>query len=207
MISQYKDVSMKIRTRLSKEERRNQICSIARKLFIEKGLENTSMKDIMKESGISVGGLYHHYDDIYDILKDTIMLAEDQKNDMFLEIRNRNPEMKIEDLLVESALSVLFDTSDYSILYVLLLVGMKKNEGLKTLYKERKDKAKKEYLSLLKELNAMEFECLANDEFINFFNLIKIGNYYLEDDIELTHKKKVYEDFIRTYINKNNKMI
>lgn len=194
---------MKERVRLSKEERKKQICNIARKLFVERGLENTTMKDIMQASGISVGGLYHHYQNIYDVLKDTIIYAEDKKNNMLFEIKEHNPEMAMTEIIIETLLTMLFDQSDYSVLYVLLLVGMKKNDSLRMVYEERKIRATKDYLGLLKQLNIRGFECLAKDEFIDFFNVVKIGTYYFNNGGDGESKKRIYSDFIRTYINQN----
>ncbi len=196
---------MKERNRLSKEERRIQICDIARRLFIERGLENTNMKDIMKASGISVGGLYHHYEDIYDILKDTIMLAENKKQNILLEIKNKNPKMTNQELIIETTVAMLFDKSDYSILYALLLKGMNESEKLQILYKDRKKKAKKEFLSILEELNEEELKCLADDEFINFFNYIKLGTYYLKSEVKIKKEKELYKSFIKNYIERHKK--
>lgn len=40
---------------------KDKILHAAFKLFLEKGLQATSMKDILKESGVSNGTLYHHF--------------------------------------------------------------------------------------------------------------------------------------------------
>ncbi len=191
---------MSERIRLSKQERKNQICDVARKLFIEKGFENTTMKDIQKKSGISIGGLYYHYDNIYDILKDLIMSSENKKNIILSEIKTLNPNMAIEDILIQASLSIIFDKSENSILYVHLLILMKENDGLKHLYELRKKKAKEEFLAMLKSHNALNYKFLANDDFIDFFNAAKLGNYYFSDGDREKQNKKMYADFIKTYI-------
>jgi len=50
-----------MRTRLSKNERRDDILKEARQLFAKKGLTGTEMEDIRLACGISRGGLYHHF--------------------------------------------------------------------------------------------------------------------------------------------------
>ncbi len=189
--------------RLSKEDRKLQICDVARKLFIEKGFENTTMKDIMEETGISIGGLYYHYDNIYDVLKDVIMSAENKKNEIFFELKEQN--MDIEDILINSCIEMLFDSSEYSSLYVNLLVGMKDNESLKELYKVRKKKAKKEFLDVLEKMKAQEYYFLSDDDFVDFFNFTKIGNYYLKDECIISTRKKMYFDLIKSYIESKKK--
>ncbi len=196
---------MNKRQRLSKEDRKTQICNAARTLFIEKGFENTTMKDIKEKTGISIGGLYYHYENIYDVLKDVIMSAENMKNRIFFEIKDEHSNMNIEDLIIASCIAFLFDSSEYSSLYVHLLMAMKDNGALKTLYNDRKQKAKREFLNLLKKLEAEEYYFFSNDDFIDFFNITKIGNYYLKDENMLDDRKKIYLEFIKTYIDTQKK--
>ncbi len=196
---------MSNRIRLSKEERREQICNAARSLFIQKGFENTTMKDITEASGISIGGLYHHYKNIYDVLSDVIMTAESKKNDIFLTLKTKNPNMSPEELIIEVTVNMIFDNSEYSVLYVQLLIGMKENDNLGVLYSERKEKAKEEFLNFLKKQNMEKCSCLANDDFIDFFHSSKIGHYYLNGgDSEYQkrdrNRENMYRDFIKNYL-------
>jgi AcrR family transcriptional regulator len=46
----------------SSDERREQILTAARKCFIERGYETTRMSDISRESGLSKGGIYFHFE-------------------------------------------------------------------------------------------------------------------------------------------------
>ena len=47
--------------RLSFDERKQAIKHAAIRIFVEQGFENTTMEDLMKESGLSKGGFYHYY--------------------------------------------------------------------------------------------------------------------------------------------------
>lgn len=49
------------RRELQKQERRNQLLDTARRLFAEKGMENTTIKDIADEAGVAQGLLYHYF--------------------------------------------------------------------------------------------------------------------------------------------------
>lgn len=46
----------------SSDERRTQILAAAKRCFIERGYEATRMQDISKESGLSKGGIYFHFE-------------------------------------------------------------------------------------------------------------------------------------------------
>ena len=50
-------------------EKRVEIISVAKRLFVENGYENTSVRDIVKEAGTSMGNLYFHFPNKLNILK------------------------------------------------------------------------------------------------------------------------------------------
>ena len=52
---------------LPKEERQSQIMEAAMKVFTKKGFSSARMDDIVKESGLSKGAIYHHYNGKKDI--------------------------------------------------------------------------------------------------------------------------------------------
>ena len=52
----------------SAEERKGEILDVAEQLFAEKGYDNASTNDIIKEIGIARGTLYHHFSSKEDIL-------------------------------------------------------------------------------------------------------------------------------------------
>ena len=61
------------RTRLGKEARKQQIQQVASQLFLDKGFKSTTMDDIRIATGLSAGGLYHHYANTYEILYDLMV--------------------------------------------------------------------------------------------------------------------------------------
>lgn len=52
--------------------RKNEIMETALRLFATKGYDETSTNDIIKELGLSRGGLYHHFNSKEDILESAI---------------------------------------------------------------------------------------------------------------------------------------
>jgi len=50
------------------EEKFNHICSTASLLIHQKGFANTTLRDIARATGISLGGLYHYFDNKEDLL-------------------------------------------------------------------------------------------------------------------------------------------
>ncbi len=52
---------------LPKEERKSQIMEAAMKVFTQKGYSSARMDDIVSESGMSKGAIYHHYEGKKDV--------------------------------------------------------------------------------------------------------------------------------------------
>ncbi len=49
-------------SRVPPDETKAKITEAARKLFVEKGYFNTCIPDIVKESGVSIGAIYYHFE-------------------------------------------------------------------------------------------------------------------------------------------------
>jgi len=60
------------RTADNHENRKKELLSVAEKLFLDKGYEQTSIDDILKASGISKGGFYHYFKSKDEILYESI---------------------------------------------------------------------------------------------------------------------------------------
>lgn len=72
---------------LPKEERQSQIMEAAMKVFTKKGFASARMDDIVEESGLSKGAIYHHYDGKKDIF---LALIEHWETQTFPDFYNRN---------------------------------------------------------------------------------------------------------------------
>ena len=53
--------------------RKREIREAAKKCFLNKGFQNTTMEDVITEIGMSRGGVYHHYASTTEMLKDLML--------------------------------------------------------------------------------------------------------------------------------------
>lgn len=60
-VSEMVHVSIPNQRELQAQERRNQLIETALKLFAEKGMEHTTVKDIAETAGVAQGLLYHYF--------------------------------------------------------------------------------------------------------------------------------------------------
>lgn len=65
------------------EQKRNFILETARKVFIEKGFKNVTMKDIVEACEISRGGLYLYFGSTAEIFLEVLKLEASEADDVF----------------------------------------------------------------------------------------------------------------------------
>ena len=78
--------------------RRDELLSIAARLFAERGFKNTTVRDIAEEAGILSGSLYHHFaskEAMVDELLDTFQTELWERYDA-IDASDRTPRQKLE---------------------------------------------------------------------------------------------------------------
>lgn len=64
-------------------QKRQHILDAARKVFVEKGFKNVTMKDIVEACEISRGGLYLYFDNTEQILLEILQMEAEEADDLF----------------------------------------------------------------------------------------------------------------------------
>jgi len=99
---------MKMKTRKANREAvRNKIIKISRRLFLEQGYENTTVRQILKQAGLSTGSLYHFFKNKEEILLFAL-------KDALLEISSLTDSMavKYNEPVLRYALGIAIGTSE-----------------------------------------------------------------------------------------------
>lgn len=68
-------------------ERRAQILDAAQACFVGKGVHPTSVNDICREAGLSVGGLYRHFKSKQEIVDGLFERSDAMNDEVFVELR------------------------------------------------------------------------------------------------------------------------
>ena len=121
--------------RLSFDERKQQIKRVAARIFVEKGFENTTMEDLIKETGLSKGGLYHYYKNTTGILYDIMLDGIVYRNNVIAQSIADGRQWSIEFLAEELAKKAV-DANELMPVYVELLLAKKRNSRLEEVYKQ-----------------------------------------------------------------------
>lgn len=142
----------KIKNKELVQKRRMQVCQAATKLFSRKGYHRTSVKEIAKASGISIGSLYDYIKNKEDIL---YFFYEQYVNELKKRIKEETKGAKDPFQELKLALGAYLDTVDLFQDYVLFL------------YQESKYMKKRDLINIFK------LELFTNDIFID---IIKRGD-------------------------------
>lgn len=139
-----------MRKRLTSEERKRIIQVKAMEIFLEKGYRNTTMQDIVKASGLSIGGLYHHYKKTSEILYDIMVLGcEYRFNEIDKQVEVQSGNLT-EELMAKIIVDKCLDDNKYMPIYVMLLQEIQDNDELRDLYLGMKEFNVKKIQSMLK---------------------------------------------------------
>jgi transcriptional regulator, TetR family len=78
----------------SKDEKKNQIIKVACELFAKNGYYNTTMPDIAKASGMSVGNLYNYFESKEELAKETMLTVSSLVGEKLSYINSLNVSVK-----------------------------------------------------------------------------------------------------------------
>lgn len=128
--------------RLSFDERKQAIKHAAIRIFVQQGFENTTMEDLIKESGLSKGRFYHYYKNTTDILHDIMLDGIAYRNTIMMKSIEDGKQWNI-DFLADEMAQKAVDSNALMPVYVELLLAKKRNSRLEQLYTQL------EHLSLI----------------------------------------------------------
>jgi len=132
------------------DERKKQIRQAAMKVFLDKGFRNTVMNDIMEATGLSRGGLYHHYGSTYEILYDIMVEGNKYREKIIYDEMNKTSQ-DFSEVLSEIILEKMLYQSDYVSIYAMFLQELNHDDKLKDLYEKLKKSSSDIILMLFDE--------------------------------------------------------
>ena len=139
-----------MKMKMEADERKKQIRQAAMKVFLDKGFRNTVMNDIMEATGLSRGGLYHHYGSTYEILYDIMVEGNKYREKIIYDEMNKTSQ-DFSEVLSEIILEKMLYQSDYVSIYVMFLQELNHDDKLKDLYKKLKKSSSDSILMLFDE--------------------------------------------------------
>ena len=139
-----------MKMKMEADERKKQIRQAAMKVFLDKGFRNTVMNDIMETTGLSRGGLYHHYGSTYEILYDIMVEGNKYREKIIYDEMNKTSQ-DFSEVLSEIILEKMLYQSDFVSIYAMFLQELNHDDKLKDLYKKLKKTSSDSILMLFDE--------------------------------------------------------
>ena len=179
--------------------RKKEIREAAKKCFLNKGFQLTTMEDVITEVGMSRGGVYHHYASTNEMLKDLMLDGNDYRNNFINEYlknnRGKDKYQQMGDILVDKSLA---DT-ELMRLYTLLLQAKKYNQDLEKLYQELKLNTTNE-LSLIAKQLGIKTDIFKDDFLVNYINAMILSSEVLCARNSFSQHKKYIKETMVNYI-------
>lgn len=185
------------------EKRKNEICEAAKRCFLAKGFSKTGMEDVIKEVGMSKGGVYHHYKSTVDMLYDIMLKGNDYRFNKVSDFIEKNSDMSLEEMAVELVIAKMFDENDFMSIYAMFLMECKENSRLRKLRDEMKSNLTLEFLDFLEKNNLEYLKPLTNDDFMKLMDSMYIAGEFIDVRDTFLNKSDLFRDIIYNYLQKN----
>ena len=156
--------------------RKKEIREVAKKIFLTKGFQSTTMEDVITEIGMSRGGVYHHYrskvEILHDLMREGMAYRMAKMNDFMANHSSELGKGTIAEMLVDRML----DENELMSIYVMYLQAIKDNDELKELYSILKEETlHSDYGGDIKGVKLGDFGGNTTDFILYFMNAIILG--------------------------------
>lgn len=182
-----------------KEKRKEEILNAAKKVFIAKGFESTTMEDIIAETSLSKGGFYYYYkstvDILHDLMRDGMAYRMSKMNEFMKNYSGKLDKNALAEMLVDKML----DESDLMSIYVIYLQAAKNNKALKELFPV----LVKETLNLaydnINSASYGDFDYYAGNFMMYFMNTIMLGCEILDARESFVKNREFFVKIVKLY--------
>lgn len=197
--------------RLSAEERKTQIKEAAKRIFLKKQFSNTTMEDIIKESGMSKGGVYNYYKSRIDILRDLVLDSNKYRLKVSVATSKQYPTLSEKELFVELLIDKFIDYNEYKSLYSMLLVEKKNSQDFDKFYDNLIEESSQVFFKALgdKELRSQlnidvrYFKLFSSRDFVEFYNTFIVGMEVLSNRERFLENRSFLRGLFTAYIDVN----
>ncbi len=190
--------------RLSKNERRNEIMHAAVKVILEKGLDHTTMEDIIAGTSLSKGGVYHYYGSVVDIFKDIMLFGIDYRNDIIKAHLEECVPGHEKAFMAKQLVDKIIDDNPYMPLYVEFLKAKKRNPELNRLMPELQEEMKLRFQTILDDHSAWLFQSESFQLLTHFINAMILAADVLEAREDFVKNRALLEQMAMLIFEKED---
>ena len=180
------------------EKRKLEILEAAKKCFLEKGFQNTTMEDVIEKVSLSKGGVYYHYGSTYEMIYDFMKLGIKYRGEKNKTIDTSK--LTTLDAITEMMMERIYDENEFKSIYAIFLKLQNEDKRLCEMFENLKE-TNTEILSSAFDPND-KLSSIFKDEFlVTFVNTLILGYESLnQKEIFIENRetiKKMLEEYLK----------
>lgn len=187
------------RIRMDYDERREQIKLATKKILLKKGFRNVVMDDIMQETKLSRGGLYHHYSNISEILYDIMVDGNKMRKAIIEETITLKKDTSFGELIADIIVEKMLSESDSVSIYAMFLQEIRYDTKLRELYNTLKNESIQDVLSLFEGRNKESLK-IYSELIVDLINSIILSCEVLSTRDNFLSNKEVLKKLINDFL-------
>lgn len=166
--------------RLSEAERNQEIMNSAAKVIIAKGLEKTTMEEIIAGTTLSKGGVYHYYGSVIEIFKDIMLFGIEYRNKIIKEHMGVEKQIASDEFMAKELVDKMIDDNPYMPLYIEFLIAKKRNPELNEVLNDLQEQTKERFKVIFGDTPEWLFNSDKFQFVTDFINAMILGSNILE---------------------------
>ena len=183
------------------EKRKLEILEAAKKCFLEKGFQNTTMEDVIEKVSLSKGGVYYHYGSTYEMIYDFMKLGIKYRGEKNKTIDTSK--LTSLDAITEMMMERIYDENEFKSIYAIFLKLQNEDKRLCEMFENLKE-TNTEILSSTFPLND-KLSSIFEDEFlVTFVNTLILGYESLNQKEIFIENKKTIKKMLKGYLKEKH---
>lgn len=179
------------------EKRKLEILEAAKKCFLEKGFQNTTMEDVIEKVSLSKGGVYYHYGSTYEMIYDFMKLGIKYRGEKNKTIDTSK--LTTLDAITEMMMERIYDENEFKSIYAIFLKLQNEDKRLCEMFENLKE-TNTEILSSAFDPND-KLSSIFEDEFlVTFVNTLILGYESLNQKEIFIENKKTIKKMLEGYL-------
>ena len=179
------------------EKRKLEILEAAKKCFLEKGFQNTTMEDVIEKVSLSKGGVYYHYGSTYEMIYDFMKLGIKYRGEKNKTIDTSK--LTTLDAITEMMMERIYDENEFKSIYAIFLKLQNEDKRLCEMFENLKE-TNTEILSSAFDPNN-KLSSIFEDEFlVTFVNTLILGYESLNQKEIFIENKKTIKKMLEGYL-------
>lgn len=180
------------------EKRKLEILEAAKKCFLDKGFQNTTMEDVIEKVSLSKGGVYYHYGSTYEMIYDFMKSGIKYRGEKNKTIDTSK--LTSLDAITEIMMERIYDENEFKSIYAIFLKLQNEDKRLCEMFENLKETNTEILLSAFPSND--KISSIFEDEFlVTFVNTLILGYESLnQKEIFIENKetiKKMLEEYLK----------